>query len=113
MAELIERVPGLEEHHPHLGYCLLDVRQIATPRLESTQNLVSALFRLERSRGVAEVQQVLVALGEWLREPEHAELQRAFAVWLARVLLPARMPGVTVPEVGNLQEVKSMLAEID
>jgi len=113
VAELIERVPGLEEHHPHLGYCLLDVRQMTTPHLESSRNLVAALFRLERSRGVAEVQQVLVALGEWLREPEHAELQRAFAVWLARVLLPARMPGVTVPEVGNLQEVRSMLAEID
>jgi hypothetical protein len=52
-----------------------------------------------------------MALAEWLKEPEHAELQRAFASWLARVLLPSRLPGVTVPEVGNLQEVRTMLAD--
>jgi hypothetical protein len=113
VAELVEVVPGLEEHHPHLGYCLIDVGQIAASRLESSQNLVAALFRLERSRGVEEVQQVVVALGQWLKEPQHEELQRAFAVWLARVLLPTRLPGVTVPEIGNLQEVKAMLAEAE
>jgi hypothetical protein len=111
VADLVERVPGLEEHHPHLGYCLLDVMRMGASRLASAQNFAAALFQLERSRGLAEVRQVVMALAEWLKEPEHAELQRAFASWLARVLLPSRLPGVTVPEVGNLQEVRTMLAD--
>jgi predicted transposase YdaD len=113
VADLVERVPGLEEHHPQHGYFLLDVMRLAESRLASSQNLVVALFRLERSRGLAEVRQLVIALAEWLREPEQAELQRAFASWIARVLLPSRLPGVTVPEVGSLQEAKAMLADAE
>ncbi|MBF0625320.1 MAG: DUF4351 domain-containing protein, partial [Magnetococcales bacterium] len=36
---------------------------------------------------------------------------RAFAVWLGRVLLPRKLPGQRVPEVADLQEVDTMLAE--
>jgi flagellar biosynthesis/type III secretory pathway protein FliH len=57
------------------------------------------------------IRRVVAALGEWLRDPEHAELQRAFAIWLVQVLLPARMPGAVIPAIADLQEVKSMLAE--
>jgi hypothetical protein len=38
-------------------------------------------------------------------------LRRAFTVWIKRVLLPSRLPGVVLPEVGNLLEIKTMLAE--
>ena len=31
--------------------------------------------------------------------------------WLTQVLLPSRLPGVTVPEVKNLEEVSPMIAE--
>jgi hypothetical protein len=114
VADLVEAVPGgLERYRPHLRYCLLDEGRIAESRLESLQNVTAALFRFERSRGPADVQQVLVALSEWLKEPEHAELRRAFTIWLVQVLLPARMPGVAVPEVATLQEVRLMLAEMD
>jgi hypothetical protein len=51
------------------------------------------------------------ALIEWLNAPERRRLRRAFAVWIRRVLLPNRLPGVTLPEVGNLLEIKTMLAE--
>ena len=53
-----------------------------------------ALFRLEKSR-----------------TPEQDSLRRAFTVWIKRVLLPGRLPGVHLPEVGNLLEIKTMLAE--
>ena len=43
--------------------------------------------------------------------PDHAGLRRDFAAWIRQVLLPARMPGVEVPEVADLKEVRSMLAE--
>ncbi len=38
-------------------------------------------------------------------------LQRALIVWLKRVLLPARLPGIEIPEVSTLQEMNTMLAE--
>src|SRR6185295_9024028 len=47
----------------------------------------------------------------WLREPDLAELRRSFTTWLLKVLLPGRVPGTEIPEVADLQEVKSMLAE--
>jgi hypothetical protein len=53
-----------------------------------------ALFRLEKSR-----------------TPEQDSLRRAFTVWIKRVLLPGRLPGVHLPEVGSLLEIKTMLAE--
>jgi hypothetical protein len=41
----------------------------------------------------------------------YASLRRAFAVWLKKVLLPARLPGVELPELADLNEVNTMLAE--
>jgi len=32
-------------------------------------------------------------------------------VWIKRVLIPGRLPGIALPEVGNLMEIKTMLAE--
>lgn len=112
MSELIDRIPGgLEQYLPQLRYCLLDEERIAESELESLRNLAAALFRLEKSRGPQDVEQVLTALLDWLDEPELAELKRSFAEWVVEVLLPGRMPGIEIPQVPNLQEVRSMLAE--
>jgi hypothetical protein len=114
VADLVEMVPGgLEWYRPHLRYFLLDVGRIAESRLESSRNLETALFQLERSRTPGDVQRVLLALSEVLKEPEHAELLRAFSIWISRVLLPSRMPGAVIPEMANLQEVRTMLLDID
>ena len=48
---------------------------------------------------------------EWLAGPENDGLRRAFVVWLKRVLLPARVPGVEIPNFSELQELHDMLAE--
>ena len=74
-------------------------------------NLVAALFRLEKSRAPENIESILGALIEWLQAPEQDSLRRAFTVWIKRVLLPGRLPGVYLPEVGNLLEIKTMLAE--
>jgi predicted transposase YdaD len=112
MADLIDTVPGgLEQYRPQLRYCLLDEMRIASSELEPLKNLAAALFRLERSRGPEEVQAVVAALLEWLRAPEQSSLRRAFVVWFSEVFLPARLPGVKVPKVFELQEVYSVLAE--
>ena len=52
-----------------------------------------------------------LVLVEWLISPEQDSLRRSFTVWLKRVFLPGRMPGVDFDNLNELQEVKSMLAE--
>ena len=84
---------------------------VADSELDPLRNVAAALFRMENSRTPHDVEQVLAALVEWLRSPEQASLRRAFTVWLKRVLLPGRMPGVDFDNLNELQEVKSMLAE--
>lgn len=109
---LVEPVPGgLDLYRPQCRYLLLDEHRIAQSELPSLRNLAAALFRLEQSRSLEQVRQVTAALLEWLRDPEQAGLRRAFGIWLSKVLLPARLPGVTVPEVMDLKEVNSMVSE--
>jgi flagellar biosynthesis/type III secretory pathway protein FliH len=48
---------------------------------------------------------------EWLQAPEQADLARALVVWLRRSLLASRMPDIDIPEIENLQEARTMLAE--
>lgn len=57
------------------------------------------------------MRRVVESLIEWLAAPEQTSLRRMFTVWLGRVLLPARLPGIHVPAVDDLKEVRSMLAE--
>jgi len=112
IGDLIEVPPGGLEHHvPRLRYLLLDEGRYPEGALAGQRNVVAALFRLERSRDPQAVAEVLGALIEWLGAPQQASLRRAFAVWVRQVLLPARIPGVEIPEVVELQEVRSMLAE--
>ncbi|MBF0417657.1 MAG: hypothetical protein HQL86_05340 [Magnetococcales bacterium] len=80
------------------------------------RNVVAALFRLEKSRRLEDVRQVLEELDVWLKSPEQRELRRAFAKWLSRILLP-RLAKKNVPipeampEMDDLEEVRTMLAE--
>jgi hypothetical protein len=111
-AELIEALPGgLVDYRPDLRYLLIDENRYAGQALPETENLASALFRLENSQAPEELQAMVKTLSQWLYAPEQASLRRAFAVWLKRVLLPARLPGVELPELGDLNEVNTMLAE--
>jgi len=90
---------------------LLDEDRYADSELAPLRNVAAALFRMENSHTPQEVEQVLAALVEWLQAPGQDSLRRAFTVWLKRVLLPGRMPGVDFNSLNELQEVKSMLAE--
>ncbi|MGC8643069.1 MAG: Rpn family recombination-promoting nuclease/putative transposase [Isosphaeraceae bacterium] len=108
---LIASVPGdLDRYRPRLRYLLLDEGRYAESELATLSNLVAALFRLENSRTLDDVRQVLDALAQWLNAPEQASLHNAFTVWMNKVLLPRRMPGVEFIGPNDLQEVRSMLA---
>ncbi|WP_295607031.1 Rpn family recombination-promoting nuclease/putative transposase [uncultured Lamprocystis sp.] len=101
----------LRDYRPRQGYSLLDEIRIADAGGLPERNLSAALFRLEASRTPAEVLGILQALVGWLQAPEQTSLRRAFAVWISRVFLPRRLPGVAIDSMNDLHEVRSMLAE--
>jgi predicted transposase/invertase (TIGR01784 family) len=117
MADLVEQVPGgLERYRPDLAYLLLDEGAvISDPEWsDHMRNVAAALFRLEHNRDEQDMLEVLGTLVEWLKAPEQTGLRRAFVVWIRRVLLPNRAPGMELPEFNELQdlhEVHDMLAE--
>jgi hypothetical protein len=57
------------------------------------------------------LQAVVDDLLAWLPTPQQRSLRRAFGIWLRRVFLQRRLPGVMIPEIDDLGEVKAMLAE--
>ena len=102
---------SLRAWQPQLRYLLLDEQAPQEPALAGSANLAAALFRLESSRTPADIQAVVECLLEWLADPARDSLRRAFTVWLKRVLLPARVPGIELPPINDLQEMHAMLAE--
>ncbi|AJD48945.1 putative transposase [Isoalcanivorax pacificus W11-5] len=109
---LIFPVTGeLARYQPRLHYLLLDEGRFDEQALAPLQNLVAALFRLENSRDAPAIQRVLRHLIDWLHAPQQASLRRSFTEWLRRVLLPGRLPHITIPAMQELQEVDDMLAE--
>jgi len=117
VADMIEdSPPGMEVYRPHMRYLLVDEHRYQEGELKSMRNIVAALFRLEKSRRLEDVRQVIEELDAWLKSPEQRELRRAFAKWLSRILLP-RLAKKNVPipeampEMDDLEEVRTMLAE--
>jgi predicted transposase YdaD len=112
IGDLIFPVHGeLAGYQPRLRYLLLDEGRFEDQDLAPLQNLVAALFRLENSRDAAAIQRILRHLTDWLHAPQQAGLRRSFTEWLRRVLLPGRLPGITIPAMQELQEVDDMLAK--
>lgn len=112
VGELIEPLPGrLQDYAPRLEYLLLDEGVVDESSALALQNLAAALFRLEKSRTPQDMVQAVAALVDWLQASEQTGIRRAFAVWIRRVLLPSRLPKTQLPEVGDLLEIKTMLAE--
>ncbi|MGF1526700.1 MAG: Rpn family recombination-promoting nuclease/putative transposase [Candidatus Competibacterales bacterium] len=101
----------LQRWQPQVHYLLLDQLRCDDDALAGQQNLVAAIFRLEKSRTLEEMERVLAELVTWLTRPEQTALRRAFVVWIKRVLAPARLPNVDVPHVTELAEMHNMLAE--
>jgi len=110
--ELIEQQPaGLASYRPRMRYLLLDEGIFSDQELRPLKNLVAGLIRLENAHTVEDIRQLTATLRDWYNEPNLASLQRAIVTWLRRVLLPARLPGIEIPEVRTFQEMNAMLAE--
>lgn len=112
VSRLIARLPGgLDALRPRLPYLLVDEGAFSPAELAAPENVAAALFRLERSQTPSEVREIVAVLAASLPSEAESELRRAFAAWLTRVLLPDRLPDVAVPELADLREIKTMLAE--
>ncbi len=109
---LVQDIPGgLGRYRPHLRYLLLAERDFCDADLQSLNNLVAALFRLENSRNPEQLLQVVTSLLQWLGAPGQGSLRRAFTVWFSRVLFPAHFEENAQPVLEELDEVQTMLAE--
>lgn len=74
-------------------------------------NRVAALFRLEASDS-EEVRGLIPELDKLLPRDKEPELRRAFTTWLVR-LLRRRRPGITIPEVGDLEDFAMLEETLD
>ncbi len=74
-------------------------------------NAVAGLFRLEASQSLPVTKAALDDLVELLDPQEYATIHHDVTRWVCEVLLPSRMPDVTVSEAKKLEEVSTMIAE--
>jgi hypothetical protein len=91
-----------------LKYAYLLTPEGIRAKLELT---VGAIIRLETSELPEDIRQAVSSLQQRLRQPEYANLRRAFVVWINRIVLRRLMPSQDIPEVNELQEIDNMLAE--
>ncbi len=109
-ATLVPQVPaGLEAFRPQVNYLLLDEGAFQAEHLDALPSPVARLFRIEHSSPeelLAEVKR----LRESLQGPEHQKLRRAFVVCILGILRK-RLEGKRLPDVEELEEIETMLAE--
>ncbi len=111
VSEVIESMPGHGRHLPRFEYLVIDEGHMPRAQLEPLDSPVAGVFQLEQSTGLEEIRRIIDTMIEILGDPELRELRRDVATWLRRAVLPARLPGLQVPELQHLQEARIMLAE--
>ncbi len=111
VAELIESIPGFERHLPRFEYQVIDEGHLPREKLEPLDSPVAGVFQLEQSQGLEEIRRIVSTLIEVLDDPELRELERDMTTFTRRAILQAKLPGEQIPELRDLQETKTMLAE--
>ncbi len=94
---------------PKVEYLLLDEGAFPAQQLKALPGPAARLFRLEHGGPedlLAEVQR----LRRSLTGPEHQELRRAFVIAILAILR-RRLKGIRLPEIEELEEIETMLAE--
>ncbi|MBU0499070.1 MAG: Rpn family recombination-promoting nuclease/putative transposase [Gammaproteobacteria bacterium] len=112
IAELIEAGPAsLAAYRPRLRYFLLDEGRVPESDLDQPDNSIASLVQIERSASPQAIAQAVAQLTEKLQSPEYRSLRRAFTVWIKRLILRRFAPTDELPELQDLSEVNSMIAE--
>ena len=102
--------PALAPYQPAQQFHVVDERHVASDDLP-WRNLMATVIRLEASRSPKDLERVVEALRDALPDPRDAELRRAFAEWISRVLERLAPGDVTVPPAMDLEEVRMSLLE--
>jgi predicted transposase/invertase (TIGR01784 family) len=109
LADLIEEVdPEADLFRPSFACKLIDVGSYALDDLAARENLVAALFWLEKTPEPEGLQQGIDRLAKDLDQPEDGELRGAFASWL---LLVRFADEDEVPDTLGLEDFRTMLAK--
>jgi len=112
VGELIEELPGsLKCYRPMNRYFLLEEASVDEAQLADESNTVGGIIRIEQSGAPADIRRAVARLHLRLQGPQYDSLRRALVVWINRVVLRRLMPGQTIAEVNELQEIDTMLAE--
>ncbi|MBF0548138.1 MAG: Rpn family recombination-promoting nuclease/putative transposase [Candidatus Riflebacteria bacterium] len=112
VSELVMKVPGaFEKFIPKISYFLIDEVNRTAKLPDSFKNIASAMFELEKSKDLKTIRSVVKKLVVWLNDEEQSTLARALAIWIRRVLLRVKHKDSYLPELENLKEVQTMLAE--
>lgn len=84
LRNLISQAPeGLEAFQASQRYLLIDQRGLDPEELDSSRNLVAALFCLELSDSPEVLKEVVATVGTWLRSEAQASLRRSIGLWVA------------------------------
>jgi hypothetical protein len=112
VGELIDELPGsLKCYRPMNRYFLLEEASIEEAQLADESNTVGGIIRIEKSGAPADIRRAVARLHQRLQGEQYDSLRRALVVWINRVVLRRLMPGQVIPEVNELQEIDTMLAE--
>ena len=110
--ELIAALPpALESYRPSLRDLMLDEGLLSEAELRPLRNGVAAIFRFENAETVRDIRGVLEVLTNWFSHENHASIEQSVITWLTRDLLPAKFPGIEIPQVSTLQQMSAMLEE--
>ncbi len=120
--DLIEIVPAeLAKYLPHFQCLLIDEGQYSDTELlplHHVKNIVSVLFRLENIKSekdhlsaIETIREELKLLIEWLHTPQDNIILEDIQRWILRVLIPKNVPQANIPEMTDIQEMNTMLAE--
>jgi predicted transposase YdaD len=104
--------PGLESRLPRLPYLLIDEGRVGAEELSGPPNLAAFLFRIETSRSPEELTGLAAPLAALLPRDEEPDLRRAFTDFLVWALRWA-LPGVTMPNIGDLEEIAMIEHNMD
>ena len=108
LSQRIAQAPlQIREYQPEMRYLLIDESQLLESDLAVERYLAAAMFNIERSRTPQDFEDAIGLLIKWLglgvSEVQNASLQKAFFVWLRRVVLPAKFPEI---EFGDIEELQ-------
>jgi predicted transposase/invertase (TIGR01784 family) len=109
---LIEQVPlALKRYQPSQYYFLLEIARVAEKDLQDEHNTVTSLIQLERQKALPELREVIAQLITQLQGTENDSIRKAFTTWLNNVGLKKVFFKEKLPEITELQEINTMLAD--